>query len=142
PGSDGAIRMPSASDLFDLLRRGHGAFLIEFADCGANTEIADGQHVLAAQSKQEKHVRSPDTDSFYLGERGDDFFIRERRQRFEINFFRLCAGSEIANVRSLLVGKVYLAHGWSAEFEDRFRSELPPGSFYQAIENCGCRFPA
>ena len=134
--------MPSASDLFDLLRRGHGAFLIEFADGGANTEIAGGQHVLAAQSKQEKHVRSPDADSFYFGEGRDNLFIRECRQRFEINFFRLCAVSEIANVGSLLLGKSYFAEGWSAEFEDRFRSELPAGSFYQAIENCGRGFPA
>src|SRR6266571_5015434 len=102
PGSYAAVGMPGAGDLFHLTWGGQLAFLVGALDGGAHAVIADGQHVLAAQRKNQEHVRAPHANAFHFGQPLDDLFFGERGQRGKIEFAGLSAPCQVANVGNLL----------------------------------------
>ena len=86
PTCDAGVGLPELLEFSEVNRfGGKGAFAVKPLDRSAYSKVVAREYIEPAEGEDQEHLRGPDTDTFHLGQFGDDLGIGERGDPFELH---------------------------------------------------------
>ena len=135
PAGDAAIGLPAFCDFFHLQGFWHLALFVVLLNRHLDSEIAGRQYVWAPQRENQKHMRGPNSDAFYLRQVFNNFLVGHIRQASEVQLATNRPLRHVAQVRRFLFRKTDRSQLLVGEFVDAFGSYRFSGKRRKSVED-------